>query len=295
MLVYDFLYDNDGVTATALDATATDYYASGIGQLYARSGWDKQATWVNLTGGAYTESHAHQDQGALQIFKEGWLAADGVLGSTNGIIQDTTSHSLVRITNGGTPVKQVVNTTSAMVALHKGADWVHAAVDTTAAYKSSAVSKSQREIVYLKPNIVVVYDRVTTAPGTSQIWQVASPTKPTVSGTTATIAGAHSLKIQRLAPTGGTSASVDLAGTAGYAGGHRLDTTVAGGDVRYLHVFSIDGAAASATASGDSGVTVTMAGGSTATVTFDRDNVGTTLVLGGATTALGAGLDDLPE
>jgi hypothetical protein len=296
LLVYDFLYDND-VAARPLTEMANDYYASGIGQLYSRSGWDSGATWINLTGGAYTESHAHQDQGALMIFKGGWLSGDGVLESSSGIIQDTTSHSLVRIRSGSADVKQNVNTTSSMVALHQGDGWIHAAVDTTAAYGGNAnVSKVQREVVFIKPNTIVVYDRVATAAGTSQVWQIATPTAPSISGATATIAGgAHSLSVQRLVPAAATSAATSLAGTSAYTGGYRLDETVAGGDVRYLHVLSLDGSTASATASGDSTVTVNLAGGGSATIAFDRANVGATLTYGGTTTTLGAGVDDIAE
>ncbi len=294
-LVYDFLYDNS-VATRPLSEMANDYYASGIGQLYSRSGWDTGATWINLTGGAYTESHAHQDQGSLLIFKGGWLSGDGVMQSSNGIIQDTTSHSLVRIRSGSTDIKQQVNTTSSTVALHQGDGWIHAAVDTTAAYKgNAAISKVQREIVFLKPNTIVVYDRVATAAGTSQIWQIATPTQPSISGATATISGAHSLKVQRLAPASASSVATSLAGTSVYTGGYRLDETVAGGDVRYLHVLSLDGSTTSATASGDSTVTVNLADGTTATVAFDRANVGATLTYGGTTTTLAAGVDEIPE
>ncbi|HEX7097467.1 MAG TPA: hypothetical protein VF183_16405, partial [Acidimicrobiales bacterium] len=136
LYVYDFLYDND-VVAQPMDGMGTDYYASGIGHVYSRSGWDKQATWVELIGGAYTESHAHQDQGSLMIYKGGWLAYDAVINSQNGIIQETGSHNLVQISSGGTPIKQVVGTTSQTVALHAGAGWLHAAVDVTAAYMNN--------------------------------------------------------------------------------------------------------------------------------------------------------------
>jgi hypothetical protein len=300
-LVYDFLYDNDGVTATPLDQMAVDYYASGIGQVYSRSSWgDKQATYINFTAGAYTESHAHQDQGSLMIYKGAWLAGDGVFGSSNGIIQDTTSHSIVRVNSGGAVVKQQVNTTSTLVALHRGADWLYAASDTTPAFNSSTVSKMQRELVYLKPNVVVVYDRVATAGGTTQTWQLATSVAPAISGLSATITnGGHTLKVQRLAPASGSSAATSMAGQAAsggsYVGGYRLDTPVAGGDVRYLHVLSLDGAVATATASGDSSVTIALTGGQTATVTFDRDNPGATLTWNGTTTTLAAGIDDIPE
>ena len=296
MVIYDFLYDNSNVTAQPLDGLGKAYHAPGIGQLYMRSGWDRGATWVNLIAGPYTESHAHQDQGSLMIFKDGWLANDGVMNSANGIIQETGSHSLVRINSGGVPVKQVVNTYSQLAAVHAGPGWYYAAADVTPVYKgNAAIGKVQREIVYLEPNAIVVYDRVASASGTTQVWQLATPVAPAISGTTATIAGAHQLQVQRLAPASATSTSYSLASTSSYRGGYRLDTTVAGGDVRYLHVLSIDGAVTSATASGDSTVTVALSGGQTATVAFNRDAIGATLTYGGATTALAPGVDALPE
>ncbi len=296
MMVYDFLYAND-VPVRPLEEMATDYYASGIGQVYSRSGWDKQATWMNLTGGAYTESHAHQDQGSLMIYKGGWMSADAVMQSQSGIIQDTTAHSLVRLRSGSGDIKQKVNTTSKTVGLHQGDGFLYAAVDTTAAYGGDAnVSKVQREVVFLKPNVIVVYDRVATGSGTSQIWQIATPTRPTVSGANATITnGGHSMTVQRLAPASATGAATSLSGTNGYTGGFRLDETVAGGDNRYLHVLSLDGGATSATANGDSTVTVNLAGGGSATVAFDRANIGATLTYTGATTTLGPTVDDIPE
>jgi hypothetical protein len=83
--------------------------------------------------------------------------------------------------------------------------------------------------------------------------------------------------------------------TGDYGGGYRLDETIAGGDNRFLHVISIDGAATSVVASDDSSVTVRLAGGGTATIQFARDVIGATLVTGGTTITLGASIDTLPE
>jgi hypothetical protein len=296
LLVFDFLYDNVDVTSQPLDGMGTSHYAPGIGQVYARSGWDRQATWINLIAGPYTEAHAHQDQGSLLIYKEGWLAADAVLGQQNGILQDVTSHSLVRIDSGGAPLRQSVNTTSQLVGLHRGADWLYAAADVTAAYKGNpAVGKVQREVVFLQPNVVIVYDRVNTGTGTSQVWQLATPTRPTLSGAIVTIPGSHTLAVHRLAPAAAASSVYDMTRTSGYLSGFRLDESVAGGDQRYLHVLSLDGAVSSATASGDSSVTVAMTSGQTATVSFDRDAIGASMMYGGSTVTLGPGVDAMPE
>jgi hypothetical protein len=296
MVAYDFLYDNTDVTTRALDDLGSTYYATGIGELYTRSGWDKNATWVNLIAGPYTESHAHQDQGSIMIYKGGWLAYDPVIHSKSGLNQETTSHSLVRIDQGGSPVRQVASTTSKLLALHSGEGWVHAAADLTPAYKGhAAVQKIHREFVYLKPDVVVVFDRVQTASGTTQTWQLAAPVQPAVSGNSATIANAgHSLEVTRVAPSAGSMSTYGYAANSDFTGGHRLDLAQPGGDNRYLHVLAVDNAATSIAAAGPTGVTVS-AGGRTATITFNRDTVGGTLVLDGETISLADGIDQQPE
>ncbi len=299
MLAYDFLYDDANVTAKPVDGLNTSYYATGIGELYARSGWDSHATWVNLIAGPYTQSHAHQDQGSLLIYKDGWLAYDAVIDSHSGLTQETTAHGLVRIDSGGGPVRQIANTVSKLAALHQGTGYTYASADLTPAYDgNTAVQKVQREVVYLLPDVVVVFDRVQSAAGTAQTWQLASPVAASISGAVATIANAgHTLNVQKI--TGGTMAVTSMTSVdADYAGGFRLDETMPGGDNRYLHVLAIDGGVSSTTPAGDAahpGVTVRLASGHTATVTFVRDTPGATLVLDGTAAALGAGVDALPE
>lgn len=299
MLVYDFIYDNANVTARPVDGLNTSYHATGIGELYARSGWDTHATWVNLIAGPYTQSHAHQDQGSLMIYKDGWLAYDAVVDSHSGLPQETTAHGLVRITSGGQPVRQIANTISKLSALHQGPGYTYASADLTPAYNgNSAVQKVQREMVYLQPDVVIVFDRVQSASGTTQTWQLASPVAASISGAVATITNAgHALKVQRI--SGGAMAVTSMRNVnSDFTGGFRLDETMPGGNNRYLHVLSIDGSVSSTTPAGDAsrpGVTVRLSNGRTATVTFVRDTPGATLVLDGVTSSLSAGVDRLAE
>ena len=299
MRAYDFLYDNADVQAKSADAMNTTYYAPGIGELYTRSGWDKGATWVNLIAGPYTETHAHQDQGSLLLYKGGWLAYDAVVDSHSGIDQEVTTHSVVRIDSGGQKVKQIASTMSKLEALKTDAKFVYAAADVTPAYKgNAAVQLVQREMVYLKPDVVVVFDRVKSASGTSQTWQLAVPTAPSINGAAATISNAgHQLKVTRV--SGGNAYSTyDYRSQSDFNGGFRLDEAQAGGDQRYLHVLAIDGSALNITAAGDAahpGATIQLAGGGTATVTFNRDDIGASLTMGGQTTTLGAGVENLAD
>jgi hypothetical protein len=299
MIAFDFLYDNANVTAQPVEGLNPTYYASGIGELYARSSWDSHATWFNLIAGPYTQSHAHQDQGSLMMYKDGWLAYDVVIHSHSGLPQETTAHSLVRIDSGGQPVRQIANTISRLTALHQGTGYTYAAADLTPAYNgNSAVQKSQREILYLQPDVVVVFDRVQSPAGTTQTWQLVSPVAASISGSLATITNAgHALKVQKL--SGGTMSVTPFTSVSSdFSGGYRLDETMSGGDNRYLHVLSIDGAVSSTAAAGDAthpGVTIQMSNGHTATITFTRDTAGATLVLDGTTKTLAAGVDRLPE
>ncbi len=298
MAVDDFLYENSDVTTGSMDGGLA-YYAPGIGELYARSGWDTHATWMNLIAGPYTEGHAHQDQGSLLIYKDGWLAYDAVIDSHSGLRQETAAHGLLRVTQNGTAVSQQIGNASQLVALHSGTGWLYASADITPMYTgNSAVSNMQREIVYLQPDTIVVYDRVTSASGTQQVWSLATPKQPAISGSTATITGTHALHVQRLAPASATSSVFNYATqdpSGDYSGGFRLDETAAGGDQRFLHVLSIDGAVASASAANDSTVTVTLANQQTATITFNHDSPGATMTYAGATISLGTGIDALPE
>ena len=291
MLAYDFLYDMDDVTAAPMGGSTT-YFAKGIGQLYTRSSWDRGATWVNFTAGPYTQSHAHQDQGALMIYKDGWLAYDPVVDSHSGLDQNVTTHGLVRLDSGGSPVRQVASTISTMQALHKGAGWVYASGDLTPAYDgNAAVQKVQRDVVYLEPDVVVVYDRV--EGGSSQTWQLAVPAAPSISGNTATMTSAgHTLKIAKLGA--GAFGQYSYSANSDFSKGYRIDETAAGGAQRFLNVISIDGAATSVSGSGDT-AQVHLSNGKTVEVAFNHDAAGATLTIDGQATQLGAGVDDVNQ
>ena len=292
--VYDFLYENADVAPTTLDGLGTAYYAPGIGELYARSGWDPHATWINLIAGPYTQSHAHQDQGSLMIYKDGWLAYDPVIDSHSGLTQAVDDHGLVRIDDGG-PVEQKTGTASQLLALHRGDGWLHAAADITPVYKGK-VGKVQREIVYIEPDAIVVYDRVTSSASQSQIWSLAFPAQPAINGTETSVqASGHTLTIQRVTPSAGPNASVhSYADDSDFSGGFRLDEQMPGGDQRWLHVIWIDTAVTNISAHDDHTVDF-MAGGKSVHVSFDPDAIGGTLTIDSSTAQLGAGVDELPE
>lgn len=297
MLVYDFLYATT-ITPAPLSTLGRAYYAPGVGQLYSRSSWAPDATWLTFIAGPYSESHAHQDQGSFLLFKGDWLAWDANVES-NGLQQDTDAHNLIRFVDGGTTVRQREGTTSTMSSIDRGPGWLYTVGDLTAAYgTSSPVDRWQRELVMIEPDVVVIYDRVR-APGVEQIWQVTAPNAFAVSGARATATNGRALHVERVLPAGATARDVALSGD--FTGGHRLEerSTDTGA---HLHVLSIDGAVTGVTAAptaDEHGVNVTLADGRTATVRFGIDAPGGHLTItgGGADVdeTLTGGLTALPE
>jgi hypothetical protein len=154
--------------------------------------------------------------------------------------------------------------------------------------------------VFIEPDTVVVFDRVTTGGGTEQIWQLNAPTSPAIDGANATIDGAaFDLTVRRIVPATADASVFAWASDGDFSGGYRLDETVAGGAQQVLHVLSIDGAVTAATrsdADGRVGVQITLADGRTATVRFGASGVdGRMTITGGVDVALNAGVDQLPE
>jgi len=158
------------------------------------------------------------------------------------------------------------------------------------------VQKLQREIVFLEPDTVVIFDRVQTSSGDEQAWQMAMPMDPNISGTRATGAGdGHTLNIERLSPSGATSSVYNFTSDSDFSGGYRLDETIAGGDRRWLHVAYIDSGASAISSIDDHTAQLTLKNGKVAKVAFTRDSIGATLTLDGNTINLGAGVDSMPE
>lgn len=309
MLVYDFLYDISDVPNQPVSELNTAYYAAGVGQLFARSSWDRNATWLNLTAGPYTESHAHRDQGSFLLYKLSWMAVDPNYFSHSGIRQEEELHNLVRLVDAeGNTITQREGTVSTVEALHQGEGWLHVAVDTTAAYGDQAgpgapVGRVQRELVFIEPEVIVVFDRVTTTAAVQQRWQLNTPTMPVIAGAAATIAsGPTELHLARVIPATATTTVFDWSTDDDMSGGYRLDTARAGGSNTFLHVLSFDDAVTSTVrsdASGRQGVTLTLTDGRTVTLRFSPTAVDTTLRIEGgpspAAMTLGPSVDSLPE
>ena len=295
----DYVYDASDIVAQPLSRLSTAHWGSGTGQFTARSAWSNTANYTNFICGAYTESHAHHDQGSFVLFKGNWLAFDENIFSHSGLSQAELPHNLVRIEQNGTVVPMTYNTSCSMGALADNASYAYALADITPNYAGkSVVSKVQREFLMIKPGVVVLLDRVATSgSNVKRIWTLNLPATPSVTGDRLTVTnGANRLDLIRLAPTGLTSQVLSWPSLdSDMSGGTRVDVADSASNTSvFLNVLGTDGVVTTAVrsdATGQAGALITLADGSSALVRFNTATSGGTLELrnaSGAVTSSGA-------
>jgi len=288
MYFADFLYEQPDIPRRPLSDLSTAYYGSGTGQFAMRSSWDKAATYANFICGPYTESHAHRDQGSFVLFKGSWLATDSNMYSHSGIEQEESLHNLVRFENAGETIKQAYGTTCHLMALANTPEYAYAAARVTPNYRGNpAVTKSERDVLFIKPDTVVVFDRAASRAGIRRVWTLNLPGAPTVNGEALSyVDGRNRLDVQRLSPTGLTSevrAWPDL--KKEMRAGARVDVAdTSTGPSAFLHVLSVNGAVIATSRSDgqdQTGAMIKFADGRVATVRFSTQGSGGWLELRG--------------
>jgi hypothetical protein len=219
-------------TAGAPPAALT-YYAPGTGQLFSRTGWDRGAMWLQFSAGPYTQSHAHQDQGAFMLFQDRWLAVTENIWTHSGIQQGTDTSNMLRFERSGAIVPQRADTVSTMTVTPGAAGAVHAVADLTPAYAGDPALSSWQRTLDFAGRTLTVHDRFALAAGTQAIFQVNVPVQPTINGN---VAHAGALTLRVISPASATLQALDWRTRSGpdetFNSGWRID--VSGGSTEYV-------------------------------------------------------------
>jgi hypothetical protein len=267
----DFLYDPIGLDTAPLATLATEYHGAGTGFFAARSAWRMDAAWMGFQAGPYTQSHAHRDQGSLLVYAGEWLAYDANIDSHSGIRQEEKAHNLVRFQNGANVARMTLGPGATLQALQLDGGIVYLAADAAPAYgPTSQVTKAERRIVWRKPDVWVVLDRVASGDaGAVAIFGLNSPIKPTQNGSRVRVDGsATSLELWPLTPA---SPQIDIFNWhtedpdwLDDNRGWRVDIAASSATTTFANVLSLNDAVTAVTAlsgaTGD-GVSVTLANG----------------------------------
>ncbi len=207
----DFLWRDPSVKKGELNSFKLSHYSPGAGHVHARSSWDEGATYFFFKCSDRFTAHQHLDAGHFLIYKHEELLGDGGHYDGFGTPHDvnyhlrTIAHNTVlvhdpdetwpairagKVTgndggqhhawphhNGavGDPQQwkrdKKLYDIADVTAFEDHGDWLYVAGDCTRAYSPRKMECFTRQIVYLRPDTFVVFDRVTSKkPGFRKTW-----------------------------------------------------------------------------------------------------------------------------
>ena len=208
------------------------HHARGVGHLFARTSWKRDAMWLGFVAGPFEESHAHQDQGAFTLYAKGWLAVSENIWTHSGIQQDTDVQNVLRFEHQDRLVPQSRSPRRSALTTQTTADGhLHAHADLTAAYRDGSPVREWRRDLQFGDRRLVVHDRFRIADGARAVFQVNVPEKPVVSANAAT---AGRLRVRVLAPSDARIEAVDftLRDAREFTRGWRIDIHGGGDEYR---------------------------------------------------------------
>jgi len=270
--INDFLYANDSIKAAPLAALPNFYYAETVGHVFSRTDWGQAASYFSASIGPYHEVHDHRDKNSFVFFKDEWMAYDQNINTHSGIYQKESIHSMVRFDNldNSDPYQGMIWRAPDPIvhAVVDTPEYTYVSADTAPLYedrktKVNLVEQYKRDMVYLKPNVLLVYDQLRTTAGNNiqKTWQLQSPFLPAVQSSNKVVfqGGASTMTLTSLlpaAPSYNTVSYLDSIAKEKYrdaagnlTSGYRLEIPMTGESGEFLNVLDFDQTLVSATIS----------------------------------------------
>ena len=212
----------------------TELLAPGTQRLFSRTGWDSGAAWLTYALPWNTIDHQHAEGNHFEFYRRGeWLtkARVGYANIAEGIASSEFRNS-VAIQNARPADRSdddwridlwrrgsqwnLVGGEPGPLLSSSGADYTYAAGDATDLYnapgeQAAEVGHASRALLWLKPDLILVYDRAVAPAGRFKRFWLQLPRPAAVSGLRATMATAsgQQLFVSTLLPTGATMRLVD--------------------------------------------------------------------------------------
>jgi hypothetical protein len=273
-LLYFLLFDPDAPPPPDLRASLPRHWlAAGLGRLYARTDWGRDATWLSFGSGWVSIDHQTADGLDFSFYRRGEFLTKRRVGygpevgasdynNTLAIENARPHHDDYRggLWRHGSQWYYADGGDGSIVAQATGPGWVYALGDATRLYDSPAegatdVSEASRALLWLEPDHLLLYDRATAPAGRFKRFWLQLAKMPLIRGNRAIArsAGGQQLVVTRLLPDdsvwradAGEPAARDEAAEHEPMKARLCDEAPrATTDVRWLHV--IQGADAKAT------------------------------------------------
>jgi hypothetical protein len=188
MIPWDFLLRRSDLTTKNYSNLATSYHAEGAGWINSRSGWEADAISLSFICADHLQQHQHMDQNSFVIYGSEWQGADAATYSATGLIQTTEAHNTILVDGTG---QRTGAGTGRIIKYESGSNFAYMVGDAGDAYYSGQkdaggrplIETFQREIVHIKPDHVIVFDRITPVDSTSDVtWLLHTRYQPTLNG-----------------------------------------------------------------------------------------------------------------
>lgn len=238
----DFLWRNTSIAKGDINGFKLSHISPGPGYVYARSSWDEDATYFFFKCGDRFTAHQHLDVGHFLIYKYEELAGDGghydSFGSSHDVnyhlrsiahntilVHDPSetwpniragtvtgndggqSHSWPHHNGAVTDPQQWLKgrklyDIADILAFEDRGEYLYVAGDCTRAYSPDKLAYFTRQIVFLRPCIFVIFDRVcSTNPQFKKTWLLQAMKEPVNAGEDMVVTnGKGRLFIQTLLP-----------------------------------------------------------------------------------------------
>jgi len=183
-----FLWYDPDTPEAAFDTLPTDYLVEGNHFIFSRSDWGPDATWVSFQAGDnFGGRPGSNDYGHFTIYRKGWLIPE-----SGGTAVGSNCRCVFLIGGEGQksrcyrPATKLIRYETTPDSLYAETDLANAYWDDRGTPTSHPLESYSRTFVFLKPDTVVVLDRLTSTEGSVQLTKEALSqypfTEPTVDG-----------------------------------------------------------------------------------------------------------------
>ncbi len=200
----------------------TSYFARGTGEVFGRTDWSTNATWVSLQSGPVFSDHQHADQGHFEVVRgaDALIVDPGAYGAFS-----TASHNTILVDDNGDamnypPNQSPIALQAKIARFEDKGPFVYALADFGSAYtpmhyeedKKKSVNRAERELVFSRSPVgaaansarVVIYDRITVTKGAYAVtWAAHSWAEAKLQGPAVRVsAGKSAATVTTLIPIG---------------------------------------------------------------------------------------------
>jgi len=190
---WDFLLSAPNLPEQFWDDLPLSYHAPGWGFVNARSSWNSDAVSITLISTIKQASHQNSNQNSFTVFKNGWQIVEAnVFGGSysHGISQGTEFQNTMIFNNTGQRPwgflgNEIIHSTGVITKFEDASEYAYVVGDASAAYNSRTdeiLDYYEREIVFVRPDLVFVYDRTSTKSASySKKWIIHTKNQPSIS------------------------------------------------------------------------------------------------------------------